>query len=79
MDNREATGRRLRAVAAIVLVALYAAGLVAILASRVQLALILWGVSTLGGIGLLYWIRQMRERREAAEKAANPEQPPKER
>lgn len=61
--------RRLRSVAAIVLVALYAAGLALMLASKVRLALILWVVSTLGGIGLLYWIHTMNKRREDAEKA----------
>ena len=70
MNNDNAFGKRARAVAAIVLVALYAAGLAAMLASKVQLALILWVVSTLGGIGLLYWIRTMNKRREDAEKAA---------
>ena len=55
---------------AILLVVLYAAGLVAMLTSRVQLALILWVVSTLGGIGLLYWIHTMNKRREDAEKSA---------
>ena len=41
--------------------ALYAAGLIAMLASNVQLALILWVVSTLGGIGLLYWLKQAKK------------------
>ena len=70
MNDKNDLFRKLRAVAAIALVALYAAGLVAMLTSRVQLALILWVVSTLGGIGLLYWIRTMNKRKEDAEKAA---------
>ena len=78
MDDRNALYRRLRAVAALVLVAMYIAGLVAMLASRVQLALILWVVSTLGGIGLLYWMRTVTRRREEAEKAARGESEPEE-
>ena len=78
MDKREETLRKVRSIVALILVALYVLGLVAMLASRVQLGLILWVVSTLGGIGLLYWIRQQRERKEAEEKARQAEQPPKE-
>ena len=78
MNDKEALFRRVRAVVALVLVALYAIGLVAMLTSRVRLALILWVVSTLGGIGLLYWIRKMNERREDAEKTARGEVPPEE-
>lgn len=70
MDDNNSFGRRARAVAAIVLVALYIAGLVAMLMSRVQAALILWVVSTLGGIGLLYWIHTMKKRQEDAQKRA---------
>ena len=69
MDKRATVIRRLRAAAALILVALYAAGLVAMLASQVRLALILWVVSTLGGIGLLYWLHTVNKRREEAEKA----------
>ena len=68
MNERNALYRRLRAVAALVLVALYLLGLVAMLTSRVQLALILWVVSTLGGIGLLYWIRTVTRRKEEQER-----------
>ena len=67
MDKREALFRRLRSIAAIVLVALYAAGLVAMLASNVQLGSILWTVSTLGGIGLLYWMHTASKRRGEAD------------
>lgn len=66
MDKRTQAVRRLRAAAALILVALYAAGLVLMLASHVKLALILWVVSTLGGIGLLYWLKTLKEREEAA-------------
>ena len=70
MNDRNALFNRLRAIAALLLVALYALGLVAMLTGRVQVALILWVVSTLGGIGLLYWMRTVTKRKEEAEKAA---------
>ena len=70
MNDRNALFHRLRAIAALILVALYIFGLVAMLTSRVQLALILWVVSTLGGIGLLYWMRTVTKRKEEAERAA---------
>ncbi|MBR2798536.1 MAG: hypothetical protein IKE17_12440 [Clostridia bacterium] len=73
MNDRNALFHRLRAIAALILVALYILGLVAMLTSRVQLALILWVVSTLGGIGLLYWMRTVTKRKEEAEKAAQGE------
>ena len=73
MDDRNALWRRLRAIAALVLVAMYILGLVAMMTGRVQLALILWVVSTLGGIGLLYWMRTVTRRKEEAEKAARGE------
>jgi len=76
MDNRSALFRRLRAIVAMLLVLLYILGLVAMLAGRVQLALILWVVSTLGGIGLLYWIRTVTKRKEDAEKAAGSDSAP---
>ena len=74
MDKRAQIIRRLRAAAALVLVVLYAAGLVLMLASQVKLALTLWVVSTLGGIGLLLWIKTEKDRAEA-EKQDAPEEP----
>jgi hypothetical protein len=73
MNDRNALFHRLRAIAALILVALYIFGLVAMLTSRVQLALILWVVSALGGVGLLYWMRTVTKRKEEAEKAAQGE------
>ncbi len=69
MDRRAALVKRIRAVVALLLVAMYAAGLVAMLASNVRLASILWVVSTLGGIGLLYWLHIQKKREEDAGKA----------
>ncbi len=75
MDRRNALAGRVRAAAALILVVLYALGLIAMLASNVQLGLILWVISTLGGIGLLYWIHTLNKRGGNAEAAA-PETPP---
>ena len=69
MDNRAALINRLRSITALVLVALYIAGLIAMFMSQVQLGLILWVVSTLGGGGMLYWLHTQDKRREEAEKA----------
>ena len=75
MNDKAGLIGKLRSVIALVLVAMYVAGLVAMLTSRVQLALILWVVSTLGGIGLLYWLHILKEREEAAKKAAGGDAP----
>ena len=70
MNTQKNVLRTLRAVVALLLIAAYIAGLIAILTSNVQLGLILWVVSTLGGIGMLYWLRTAEKNREAREKAA---------
>ena len=62
--------KKIRAGLSLILVALYAVGLIAMLAGQFRLGLILWVISTLGGIGLLYWIREMNKRAEDAEKIA---------
>ena len=66
MNNREDLTRGVRTAVALILVAMYAAGLVAMLASQVRLALILWVVSTLGGIGMLYWLHTVKKRSDAS-------------
>ena len=71
MDNRAALINRLRSITALVLVALYIAGLIAMFMSQVQLGLILWVVSTLGGGGMLYWLHTRNKRREEAVPDAN--------
>ena len=76
MRDRSALFHRLRAIVALILVLLYILGLAAMLTGRVQLALILWVVSTLGGIGLLYWMRTVTRRKEEAEKARQSEPDP---
>lgn len=70
MDKRETLVRRVRSIVALILVGLYAAGLVAMLTSNIGLGSVLWVVSTLGGIGLLYWIHTVNKRKEDAEKAS---------
>lgn len=60
--------RGLRAAVSLILVALYAAGLVCMFTNAFRTGVILWVVSTLGGIGLLYWIRTMEQRAEDARK-----------
>ena len=70
MNTQKNALRILRAVVALLLIAAYIAGLIAMLTSNVQLGLILWVVSTLGGIGMLYWLRTAEKNREAREKAA---------
>ena len=81
MHDRSALFHRLRAIVALILVllyilglvAMYILGLVAMITGRVQLALILWVVSTLGGIGLLYCMRTVTRRKEEAEREARGE------
>ena len=69
-DNKSAASRKLRTALSILMVTLYIAGLVAMFAGSFQLGLYLWVISTVGGIGLLYWIRTMDRRREEAEQIA---------
>ena len=79
MEKKAAWIKRLRAAVSLVLVALYAAGLIAMFASSVQTGLILWVVSTLGGIGLLYWIYTVEKRQAEPEntEGAKPDSEPK--
>ena len=65
MNAQKNVLRTLRAVVALLLIAAYIAGLIAMLTSNVQLGLILWVVSTLGGIGMLYWLHTLKKRSEA--------------
>lgn len=59
-----------RTVLSLLIIALYVAGIVAMMAGNARLGIDLWVVSTLGGIGLLYWIHVMKKRAEDAEKIA---------
>ena len=69
MDNKDARIKLLRTVVSLVLVGLYVLGLIAMMTFSFQTGLILWVVSTLGGIGLLYWIRTAEKQREALAKS----------
>ena len=60
----------IRTALSLLIVALYAAGLVAMFMGNARLGIDLWVASTLGGIGLLYWIHVMKRRAEDAEKIA---------
>lgn len=62
-----------RTALSLIIVAMYFAGLVAMFARNVQLAVWLWVASTACGVGLLYWIRVMNKRAEDAEKVARGE------
>lgn len=59
-----------RTALSLIIIALYVAGIVAMFAGNARLGIDLWVVSTLGGIGLLYWIHVMKKRAEEAEKIA---------
>ena len=60
----------IRTALCLIVVALYIAGLIAMFAGSARLGIDLWVISTLGGIGLLYWIHVMKKRAEDAEKIA---------
>lgn len=62
--------RALRTALCFILVGLYIIGIIAMITFSFQFGLILWVISTLGGIGLLYWVRTMEKRAEDAAKAA---------
>ena len=61
----------IRTALSIVIVALYVAGLILMFAGNARLGGDMWAISTLGGIGLLYWIHVMKKRAEDAEKIRN--------
>ena len=60
----------IRTALSLLIIALYVAGIVAMMAGNARLGIDLWVVSTLGGIGLLYWIHVMKKRAEDADKVA---------
>lgn len=61
----------IRAALSLLITAMYVAGLVAMFMGNARLGGDLWVVSTLAGIGLLYWIHVMKKRAEDAEKIKN--------
>lgn len=69
-SKKRGPGRRARVALSLILVGLYAAGMIAMIASAFRVGLYLWVFSTVGGIGLLYWIRTMDKREADAEAVA---------
>ena len=69
-NKSECQARQIRKVICLILVAMYLVGLVMMIAAAFQVGLILWVVSTLGGIVLLFWMRAMEKRAADAKAAA---------
>lgn len=66
-------GRRaVRTVLSLILVGLYVVGLIAMMTFSFRAGLALWVISTLGGIGLLYWIHTADKRSGDASAADEP-------
>lgn len=61
----------IRTIICLVLTVMYALGLVLMLAKQMDLGLLLWGVSTVGGMGVLYYINKKEK---AAKQAAEQEE-----
>ena len=59
--------KRMRTILSLVLVVLYLIGLVVMITGSFQAGVYLWMISTLGGIGLLYWIRTQERKKAEAE------------
>lgn len=76
MENKQKPlWQKVRAVAGLGMIACYLAGLVVMLAGQFSLGMLLWVISTLGGIGILYYGRQMEKREEARRAAERGEAP----
>lgn len=76
-DKHRGPSRALRSALSLIFVGLYILGLIAMFTFSFQTGLILWVVSTLGGIGLLYWIHvsDKRNRQDAPAEAPEGDQP----
>ncbi|MBR6766535.1 MAG: hypothetical protein IKM02_01150 [Clostridia bacterium] len=72
MKNKTELIKTIRMVISLVLIGCYFVGLVAMITFSFSTGLILWVISTLGGVLLLYWIRSLERRAaEAAEAEKN--------
>ena len=72
MKNKPEFIRTLRMVISLILIGCYFVGLVAMITFSFEIGLVLWVVSTLGGVCLLYWMRSLERRAaEAADAAKN--------
>ena len=60
----------IRTALSVILIAMYAAGLIALFMGNSQLGVNLWVLSLVGSLGLLYWIHVMKRRAEDAERIA---------
>ena len=60
----------IRTALSVILIAMYAAGLIALFMGNSLLGVNLWVLSLVGSLGLLYWIHVMKRRAEDAEKIA---------
>ena len=67
MKNKSEFIKTLRMVISLILIGCYFVGLIAMITFSFSAGLILWVISTLGGVCLLYWIRSLERR--AAETA----------
>lgn len=56
--------KTLKMVIGLILVALYAAGLIAMVAFSFNVGVTLWVVSTLGGIAFLYFVKEKKKKDE---------------
>jgi len=72
MKNKAELIKTLRVVLSLLLVGCYIAGLIAMIGFSFSMGVMLWVISTVGGIGLLYCIRTLERRAaEVAEAEAN--------
>ena len=68
MDKKTMFRKNLRTVVSLILVGLYVLGLISMMTFSFKTGLVLWVISTLGGIGLLYWIHTVEKREQALSK-----------
>lgn len=69
MKNKTELLKTLRMVVSLVLIGLYFVGLIAMITFSFSLGLVLWVISTVGGIGLLYCVRTLEKRAAAVAEA----------
>ena len=75
MDNNKPDRlKRLRSVLCLALVALYFIGLIFLMTGLFYAGVVFWAVSTVGGIGLLYYIRTTEKTQEAVNEALKEEE-----
>lgn len=70
MEKKTNSMVNMRSAICLVLVGLYIVGMIFMIALSFRVGVILWVISTMGGIGLLYWVRTLEKRAEDAKAAA---------